>query len=334
MHNFARSSISTAVLIIKVFSRTPSTDSCQSLLCVCENILPFPSFDFRSQADLQHPRGYLIQEVPVQEGELKTQNDGDEIQRPVITDREGSKFTVYVELVTCVHGQLGPEDSTPASLIVFQYEIHCREEACVIKSVRTSLEFAQNQLHAPSVQAYAPYIRRRYNATSGNVTDTKGVEGTLGADFTPAKADVKLSAQREESREQQYFEKLESGRHFHDTERRHHKVWWRLSQNQSQKAGVTPAFRTAILLKRKDHNRFTATFDIELDGGFQYSTSKLLNRIFGRIAQDELDDPIIFDPGAEAWGQGTIDPTCLGKYAKGAMLDSSLAPVWGVDIGE
>jgi hypothetical protein len=287
----------------------------------------------RSPADFQRPGGvhYPTFDSTVQDGELKTRNvPSDEIQRPVITDREDSMFTVYVELVGCVHGTLTPGGS-PASLIIFQYEIHCRQDKNVVRSVDTNFEFSQTGWGTPSVIAYGPYIQRRFNATTGTVSHQRGLEVAVGAEFDPAMAGAKYSVQQERSHEQQYFDKIDSGRHHNESEKRHYSVWWRYTHNSDQNHGVVPAFRTAMLLKRDDMDPFSATFTIKLDAGFQYGVSQKLKYIFSKR---EVDDIINFDPKAEPWPNGTmIDSTSLGNLARDAMLDSKLTPIWGVDIG-
>jgi hypothetical protein len=239
-------------------------------------------------------------------------------------------YTVYVGLASCVHGTLTP-GGDPASLIVFQYEIHCMQDDNVVKAVTTDLEFSQTGPGSPSVIAYGPYIQRKFNATTGTVRHLKGLEAATGAEFAPAAAEVRYSTHKEKTHEQEYFDKVDSGRHHKDSEKRHDRVWWRYSHNRDQNHGVVPAFRTAILLKRSNMSPFFATFNITLDAGFRYNTAQKLRNIIGRT---EPDDIINFNPNAEPWPNGsTIDSTSLGNLAQEAMLDSKLTPIWGVDIG-
>lgn len=285
------------------------------------------------QAAFQRSGGvqYPLHEIPVEEGALKSRNEpGDEIQRPVITDREDSMFTVYVELVSCVHGTLTP-GGDPASLIIFQYEIHSKQDNRVIKAVSTDFEFSQTGPGSPSVIAYGPYIQRKFNATKGTVTYQKGLEAAAGVELTPAMVEVRYSAEQEKSHEQQYFEKVDSGRHRDDYEKRHHKVWWLYSQNRDQNHGVVPAFRTGVLLKRGDMSPFFARFKIKLNGGFRYGAGQKLKTMFSHT---EVDDVINFSPEAKPWpSETTVDTTLLGKLAQETMLDRKLTPIWGVDIG-
>lgn len=86
-----------------------------------------------------------------------------------------------------------------------------------------------------------------------------------------------------------------------------------------------------MLLKRADEKPFQADFAIELKGGFRYKAGQVFNKVLG---QTFSDDPINFDPTAAPYGPGAIDLNALGQYAKGKELDKSLAPIWGVDIGD
>lgn len=288
----------------------------------------------RPQTAFQRADGvhYPLHEIPSTEGELKSRNEpSDEIQRPVITDREDSMFTVYVELVNCVHGTLTP-GGDPASLIIFQYHIHSLQDNRVIKSIRTDFEFSQTGTGSPSVIAYGPYIQRKFNVTTGNITYQKGLEAAAGVEFPPARVEVGYSTEQEKSHTQQYFDKMDSGRHYDEYQKRHHKVWWRYTQNRDQNLGVAPSFRTGVLLKRGDMRPFSARFKIELDGGFRYGAGQKLKNMFSNA---EVDDIINFSPYAEPWPSGTtIDTASLGKLAQETMLDRTLTPIWGVDIGK
>lgn len=289
----------------------------------------------RSQTDFQLFGGarYPVFET-ARDGSLRSRNNPpDEIQRPVITDRQDAMFTVYVELASCVHGTLTP-GGVPASLIIFQYEIHCLQDNHVVNSLKTELEFAQTGTGSPIVIAYVPYIQRTFHATTGTVDHSHGFEIAAGVEFAPAMADIRYSAEKGKSHEQEYFDKVESGRHYRTSEKRHHSVWWRYSHNPDQNHGIVPAFRTGILLRRADTKPFCATLSLELDAGFRYKAGRKVKDFFGRQTEEE-DDVINFDPSVMPFpSDTTIDSTSLGKLAKEAMLDKNLGPIWGVDIGK
>ncbi|KAF2008074.1 hypothetical protein P154DRAFT_15354 [Amniculicola lignicola CBS 123094] len=283
-----------------------------------------------SQADLHNPRAYSIIEADRQDGELKTSNvPSDEVQREVATYREETSFSVYVKLASCVHGHLNGADSEAASLLIFEYEVHSTEDSSVVKSLQTSFKFAPTGPSTPSVIAYAPFVRRKFNFSKGDITSTKGVEATTGAKQGPAELGAKYSNQREKTHEQQYFEKVESRPGYNDRERRHDEIFFRFTQNKSQSSGVTPFFRTAMLVKRANQSPFKANFRLEFDGGFTYNASQSFKKVFGKAP----DDPINFDPKAEPlFGDASIEIDYLGKYASGRELSKDLAPIWGVDV--
>lgn len=282
-----------------------------------------------SQAELQNPRPYAIVETEHSEGELKTSNfPPDEVQRDIATYREATAFSVYVKLATCLHGHLDGPNSDPASLIIFEYEVHSKEEDSVVKSLQTSFKFTQSGHGSPDLKAYAPYVRRRYNFSKADVTNTKGVETSGGGSAGPAELAAKFSNEKAVAHEQQYFEKVESWPGYNDREKRHDKVSFCFTQNKSQRSGVTPFFRTAMLLKRSDQSPFKADFSLELDGGFTYNSSQTFKKVFGKAP----DDPINFDPQADPlYGETNLELDSLAQYAHGRELDNSLAPIWGVD---
>ena len=298
-----------------------------------------------SQDEFRQPRSLPFIAGEISEGELKTRNfPSDEVHRRVVTDRgesDDSKFKVEVQLVTCVHGTFSPARPSPTSLIVFEYQLHCLEAKHVFKSVTTSFEFSEKEIltrsapdptemATPSVIAYAPYAQRRFNTTTSEIGRKRGAEIAAGAEFMPTNLESKLYREKEESHTQEYFEKSESGRHYKAEEKRHHKVWWKMTQNSSQGHGISPAFRVAILLSRTSDSPFLGTFNIDIDGSFWFSVAQVFDRILGRAS---IDDPINFDPASQPIGLGELDSTWLGKLAEGAMLDNKLTPVWGTDIG-
>ena len=282
-----------------------------------------------SQLELQSPQPYAIIESEHSEGELKIRNvPSDEVQRDVATYREETAFSVYVKLATCLHGYLDGSTSDPASLIIFEYEVHSKEDDSVVKSLETSLKFSRNGHASPDVKAYAPYVRRRYNFSKAEITTTKGIEAGVGVAAGPAEITTGASNEKEVAHVQQYFEKVESWPSYDEGEKRHHQVSFRFTQNKSQHSGVTPFFRTAVLIKRSNRNPFKADFSLEFDGGFTYNASRTFKRVFGKAP----DDPINFDPNADpVFGDVQVDLDHLAQCAHGRELDKGLAPIWGVD---
>ncbi|KAF2707830.1 hypothetical protein K504DRAFT_492456 [Pleomassaria siparia CBS 279.74] len=283
-----------------------------------------------SQTELQSPRPYAIVEAEQSDGELKTRNEpSSEIQRDVATYRDETAFVVYVKLATCLHGHLNGPESEAASLVIFEYEVHSKEDSSVVKSLQTSFKFTQSGNGSPDVKAYAPYVRRRYNPTKAEVTKTKRVEASAGASAGPAELSANFSNEKAVTHEQQYFEKVESWPSYNEREKRNDGVSFKFTQNQSQRSGVTPFFRTAMLLKRSNNMPFMADFAFVLDGGFSYNTTRIFKKVFGVKASD---DPINFDPSAKPlYGETQLEMNSLAKYAHGRELDKSLAPIWGVD---
>ena len=282
-----------------------------------------------SQSDLQNSYQYIIFEAEPTEGALKTHNyPEDEVQRDTITHRDETSFSLGVRLTTCVHGHLKGPETEPASLIIFEYEVHSKEDNSVVKSLETNFKFTQTAQSGPAVVAYAPYVRRRFNFSTGDTTNSHGFEATGGAGAGPGYLEATYSKQKEKSHEQQYFEKVESYTGYNERQKRHDEITYRFTQNTSQKHGVTPFFRTAVLVKRTDDRPFKAHFKIELHGGFMYKTSQGLKKIFGKSP----DDPINFDPAAEPlFGEAQVEKDLLGQYVQGKELNKNLAPIWGVD---
>jgi hypothetical protein len=137
---------------------------------------------------------------------------------------------------------------------------------------------------------------------------------------------------RTESHQQQYFEKVESNRRFNDEEDRHHSVWWRFRQNQSQKSGVVPGCRIAVLVKRSNNTGFDGVFRItEFDAGWRHDTYSRVKEFFG--SSKTIDDPVHFNPALDPFGGEEINRYALGSLATNEGIPKEHAWIWGVDIG-
>src|SRR5579871_3828876 len=88
---------------------------------------------------------FSIYEAEPHEGELKLQQpkcDGPPLT--IITPKRKTNFKIKLQLVSCIHGKLNPEScgkSTPASLIIFEYRLHCLEKDHVFSSTKLTINF-------------------------------------------------------------------------------------------------------------------------------------------------------------------------------------------------
>lgn len=81
-----------------------------------------------------------------------------------------------------------------------------------------------------------------------------------------------------------------------------------MTENHSQGDGLPSLLRTAILLKRKNDQRFEAEINVKADVDVVYSIKQTLRNFTGRKV-----DPIIFDPSVGPLGKtpSEVDPQNL-----------------------
>jgi len=293
-----------------------------------------------SQVDLQASHKIAVAEVSPEDGELKTLNPKKEPrQRSKVTERgsDDTTFSIEASLATCVHGYLKPDRQTPASLIVLHFVIQSDDSSSIVKSARTSFFFKlpgevdEKDSHATiNVMAFAPG-HRRFNKSTSKKTKKRELEFEAGGEASPAKADGKYSEENKEVHTQPYFEKMDAGRRYVDPHAIHDKVWWRVTQNKSHKLGITPEFRTAILVTRKDASQFHGIFRLKIDGGVKYNLSEKYNDWRGKSV---VDDPVIFDPSFNPHGVENcnieIKSDSLGELIEDEyILRKDLLATWG-----
>lgn len=159
-------------------------------------------------------------------------------------------------------------------------------------------------------------------------------EGETGGGLDGAKLGMKLKMAKEKAYVQSHFESVESAWDFNDEERRHDRVWWTFWRNESQKHGIVPGFRVAVLIKRKNDMPFKGILkEIRLGGGWKYPAMRSWENFTG-ASRPNIDDHVNFDPKAEPLGLDSYDRTALGELATGEAIGTDIAWIWGIDVHE
>lgn len=239
-------------------------------------------------------------EASLDEGQVRRQNNpAEQIERMVITDRSPmSSYKVQVILSACIHGYFDAEKTKPASLILVDYNLNATAEGAVFASIDTSFEFQTyppdpNNL-TPQVAAYAPF---KEPARLNESTAKKSKKHQSSAKFSPQFAgagagEVAYATERALEHEQKYFDLAQGGRDY-DGKERPYRVWWSVIQNRSQKLGVPPKLRLAMLVERTSEDKFQAVFKIAPRGGIGYALDHLREKW---LRKTTYDDPVVFDP--------------------------------------
>ena len=278
-----------------------------------------------SQSELGVAKQFMFFEDPDEGGQLRTKNfPPTQCQRQVITNRvKGTPFKADVQLVSCVHGKMSDSEPTPASLVVVGYHLGCVKGEYRCKSVETTLEFksygSENSHNRPMIRFYEPFRQHaKYERTEVEHTKKGKAEGSLGATFTPADAGLTLGRETEEKYKSSYHATGEAWPYYpQDGIPEPSAVEWQFSQNEKSKTGMPNFFRVAVLIQRKNSDKFKCTFTLNQKAGGRFTAINLFRKVFIRTT----DDPIIFDPSLEPQGEATdIDASSLGEYMEPGKL--------------
>lgn len=242
-------------------------------------------------------------EASLDEGQVRRGNNpAEQIERMVITDRSpSSRYKVQVILSACVHGYLDTEKTKPASLILVDYSLNATANGAVFASIDTSFEFQTyppdlNKL-APQVAAYAPFKEPvRLNESTANKSKKHQPSAKFSPQFAGVGAgEVAYGVETAVEHEQKYFDLGQSGRDY-DPKERAYRVWWNVIQNRSQKLGIPPKLRLAILVERTSNDKFHGVFKIAPRGGIGYFLDHLKEKWLRKTV---YDDPVIFEPSVD-----------------------------------
>lgn len=90
----------------------------------------------------------------------------------------------------------------------------------------------------------------------------------------------------------------------------YNRVWWHMEENKREKDGVPPSITTAVLLERKDDEKFSGKFVLNLQATKLHKARNEWNRFWGIVE----DDSVLFDPKLPKYGGEGIQEGYLGLY--------------------
>jgi len=284
------------------------------------------------------------------DGEGKTRNSTPgQVQRTDIINKEDAYFHTNMEMTVCIHGVWDAKngDNTAATFIVFSCDITSLHEFRVQK-MKLEINFAnvadptgQRPLSNPNIASRGPKTIQRYDKILSTKKKEKGIAGELGADVL-IKPGIKLHLISGEEYELPYFAEVKSGwRHASSVDHRYTRVWWIFTENRKSRAGVSPNFRIAVLLKRQNDSPFQGNVAVtEFDAGWRHKGAQAWHDFFSErdpeAEEDKIVDVINFDPTAPAlrpsWLTG-VEASQLCDLETETGIDKRYARVWGVDGG-
>ena len=279
------------------------------------------------QDELIAAKQFDLFECPKGSGQTRTKNHpATQDQRTVITNRPKTSFKVDVRMVSCIHGIMSDSEPTLASLVVFEYHLVCTGGKYRYKSLETRLAFTsygpEDCQNGPLITAYEPSKQlEKYAPTEVEHTKKWKAEGSLGARFAPADAGITLGGETEEKYKSMSYASLKAFPESPpDGTSEPCAIEWHFEPNETTKMGMPDTFRVAVLIQRKNRDRFKCTFTLELHEGQLIAASKIVKKVFGRA---ESDDPVIFNPSLDPQGEVKgINASLLGEYKDPEKLRS------------
>jgi hypothetical protein len=228
-----------------------------------------------------------------------TKNRPDEVQRQYVTVRDVGGVRVLAKLVAVVHGHLGPDKKAPASLIITDFRFASLGPGRRFKSASINYRFesmtpGDRGTSASHRGIFVVNIAPKGYFSIEPSTKTIPIKAAVSsAADLPVQVGVTASTTWDLTESAQT-----AGRATLAGTRNRRTAGWSLMEDNKQKTGIPKYFRTAILLRRENYDRFQATVDIETSTDIKSSVAKL----FGQIPKD---DPIIFDPSTDYMGDFT-----------------------------
>lgn len=229
---------------------------------------------------------------------FRTQNDPtDPYQRQNVIERKGA-VDIRCSCVDVVHGFLSPAAEAYCTLLVLQFNFDPRKRSRRIASVHIELRFSGDSPGAPEPEVYdiSPKGREGMSITSQHESHTVGGElhvGSGGMAGVDAGGSMKIGGTID--RERKYATMVTGsvdlrGRNWGKA----NCASWTLLENPAVQTGLPALMKAAVLLKRRDEEKFRCDFTIKAKADWRSS----MESMFGSTP---ADDPVLFDP--------TLDPT-------------------------
>lgn len=227
-------------------------------------------------------------------GGFHTNDPNTRFQRATITARRGA-VDIRCKAQVVVHGKLSPEDDNFATLLVYDFYVHCTKRFRRLKSVEVHFDFTGSGSRRDGPEVYKMAPERSWSLLE--TSQQERVERKSGIalpnwGFTGANIHGSHEWTKAIERTTTDYTMLRGGTTC-DKFGKETGAKWVMHENGSDvpRKGVPSFLRTAIVLQRKtnDHFELAVKMDIEAD----WKTE--MTRLFAWKSR-ERDDPIFFNP--------------------------------------
>lgn len=233
-------------------------------------------------------------------------NDPD--QRDTLVQRKG-RVNIGCEHKDIVHGYFSHTLDDLYTLIVVKFRFDPNGIAARIKEAHAVLKFAGMEIGKPDPEVVAMYPDDSYfvEATKQHEQVVRGAEANAGFGAAGAQAGATLKLEKTIDRETTDYARVigssEATRGFG----KKNAISWDFFENPTAKTGIVTSLQGAVLLRRKNMERFKATISLEVIA----DTFSRVTSVFKK----EQDDDIFYDPRkASTSNLGRYDVDNLGKW--------------------
>ncbi|KAI0551774.1 hypothetical protein F4679DRAFT_582233 [Xylaria curta] len=201
-------------------------------------------------------------------------NEAREIQRAHIFGDDTSKLLVKADLHTVIHGK---NSNSPATLIVLIFRFIGADLERRFRRVQISIRFqdeTKRSTHDPEVEIISTSVPSEFASIEGG--GAAWVRERCNANQTKDRTYL-VGAKRIEGRN--YGKK--------------NAIRVNLFENSIRKSGVVTELQTAILLNRRNDDRFLAHVVVDATADFTCAAKRAMGRM---LRTSPFNDPIVFDP--------------------------------------
>ena len=217
----------------------------------------------------------------------------DQYHRAEVLQRTGA-VEITCNLDKVVHGAMSADSDYYATLIVMQWHFQPKgsrriSEAIIELLFETSSddgELEVEKVSFPDTYSLMP--------TTQEKSTTKGIESAIGVEQVGS-LNVTGKWERTVTATTSDAITLSGGRRLVNNRPPCRLATWKLSENQSQPAGIPASLKTAALVSRNDQVKFSCKLDFPCKTDLRTSFESLFKKI-------PKDDPIIFQPDPEEKG--------------------------------
>jgi hypothetical protein len=246
--------------------------------------------------------------------------------RKIYQTENDKNFRIDIDLATCVHGYLSPSKKQPASLIVLGVQFVCLTKRGTFNRIKLDLDFQAEDGNRPSIIEHAPFVQEEHEKESHKkVRKTAKTEFDAHTDIDlragHSGTSVKTEEKKESSFTENYYGKgVSSTRAEEDGSRPG--IWWNVKKSSDpdskDDAGIESNYRFAVLLTRKNRERFNARMKLLVDAGWRFRAENRLSQV--KYIKGQSPN-LAFSP--QIWYEGNckgINRKRLGNFVKDGKL--------------